>query len=79
MPTGKAAHPPLTIPKATEAVAPGLVAILQGNASQRFHSAIDVVWLVEKGASVPRLAVGQELGHVAVRPLPASRVTSSIA
>jgi hypothetical protein len=48
MPSAKAPHPSVTVRNATEADAPELVTTLEGIAAERVHSAIDVVWPVEK-------------------------------
>jgi ribosomal protein S18 acetylase RimI-like enzyme len=48
MPTAKTPHPSVTVREATEADAPGLVSVLEGIAAERVHSAIDVIWPVEK-------------------------------
>lgn len=58
--------PPITIRKATEADAPGLVAILQGIAAERIHSAIDVVWPVEKQRMYLASLSVRETVHIAI-------------
>ena len=64
MPT-KAAHTSLTIRRATEADAFGLVTILEGIAAERVHSAIDVVWPVEKQRTYLASLSDREAVHVA--------------
>src|SRR5258708_3423352 len=66
MPTAKAPAPLITIRKATEADAPGLVAILEGIAAERVHSAIDVVWPVERQRMYIASLSDREIVHVAV-------------
>ena len=66
MPTAKAPRPSVTIRKATEADAPGLVAILEGIAAERVHSAIDVVWPVEKRRAHLASLSDREVVHVAI-------------
>jgi L-amino acid N-acyltransferase YncA len=66
MPTSKATHPSLTIRKATESDAPGLVAILEGIAAERVYSAIDLVWPVEKQRTYLASLSDREVVHVAV-------------
>ena len=66
MPSVKANHPSVTIRKAVEADAPGLVAILEGIAAERVYSAIDVVWPVEKQRTYLASLSDREAVHVAV-------------
>jgi L-amino acid N-acyltransferase YncA len=66
MPTSKSTHPSVTIRKATEVDAPAMVAILKGIAAERVHSAIDVVWPVEKQCTYLGSLSNREAVHVAV-------------
>lgn len=68
MPTAKATHHSVIIRKATEADAPGLVAILHGIAAERVHSAIDVVWPVEEQRMSLASLSDREAVHIAVTP-----------
>jgi ribosomal protein S18 acetylase RimI-like enzyme len=68
MPAVKSPQPLFTIRKATEADAFGLVAILEGIADERVHSAIDVVWPVEKERQYLASLSDREVVHVALTP-----------
>jgi L-amino acid N-acyltransferase YncA len=66
MPAAKSPHPSVTIRKVTEADASGLVAILEGIAAERVHSAIDVAWPLEKERMyLASLSDREEVVHVA--------------
>jgi L-amino acid N-acyltransferase YncA len=65
MPTAKSPNPSISIRKATEADAPGLIAILQGISAERVHSAIDVVWPVEKERMYLASLSDRQVVHVA--------------
>jgi ribosomal protein S18 acetylase RimI-like enzyme len=66
MPSAKPPHPSVTIRKATEADAFGLVVILEGISAERVHSAIDVAWSLEKERQYLASLSDRELAHVAV-------------
>jgi phosphinothricin acetyltransferase len=66
MPAAKAPRPTVSIRKAAEADAPTLVAILKGIAAERVHSAIDVVWPVEKQRTYLASLSDREAVHVAI-------------
>ena len=66
MPTAKTPTPSITVRKATEADAPGLVAIVQAIAAERIHSAIDVPWTVKEERKYIASLSNREAVHVAV-------------